>query len=405
MKTGQHFGTSRRVGALVGTLMGACFGGLTSLAQVSPGDRPAPAPAHFPGPRPAPPPIVITRPHIPRPGLASRANAMPGRTDALPGGARRDTSKWYRPAPATASRPARSNAFPRGDFVGPIGGSGVPMGVRPGPGAIGSGTAFFDSSGFGGNFAYIGDRWRFSAHLGSGVTSNFASSAYLDGLRFCSPACLPIDGLTWPYLSWPYNRGYCYPNYPSYFGYVYGSSWPVVNYAVDQYSDPALSPRYIPQQAPVQVQPPPPPLTAMEVATALMQVRRYGDAVEQFRDHLKADSGDYLAMRWLGVAQLLAGKTKDGCETIGKAYENDPALGDSILNIQEMGLTQLRVREMCGPVVAYAKRSSASGAYLTAAMLMQVRDRADLSIKMLAEAKTAGLDAELYAKLSQSMTK
>lgn len=412
MKFGERFGHGShglfRAMAAVLIAGGICD---TVIGQVSPGDRPARRRASFPNPGPVSPPIVITRPNIPRAGLGPSVNALPRRSDALPGGGlRRDTSKLYRPVPAvTGAQPVRTVAPPtRGDFGGPgVVGSGVPVGVRRGPGPVVGGTtgsAFFDGSGFSGNLAYSGDRWRFAAHLGSGV-AGFGHSACLDGLNFCPPACLPIGGLTWPYLSWPYNHGYCYPGYPSYYGYVYGSSWPVVNYAVDQYADPALSPRYIPQQIPAAAPPPPPALTAMELATLLMQERRYAEAAEHLRSHLRSDPGDSLAQRWLGVAQLLAGRIKDGCATVAKAYENDAALGDSILKIDDMGISQIRVRELCGPVVAYAKRSGEAGAFVTAAMLMQVRDRADLSIKMLSEAKTAGLDPELYAKLSQSMTK
>lgn len=268
--------------------------------------------------------------------------------------------------------------------------------------------------GFGADLAWGGDRFNVYAHLGSGLTHRLADSAGMDGVRFHRHpgVCYPINGLSWPYLSWPYNHGrypydspyYSYFYTPSYYGYVYGSSWPVVNYAVDQYADPSLSARYMPQR-PQQVQAPAPEPTALELAAALMQVRRYGEAVEQFRAHLKTDPSDQSSVRWLGVAQLLAGKTRDGCETVGKAYQSDAALGDSTLNIEEMGISQLRVRELCGPVVTYAKRARLPGAYVTAAMLMQARGRADLAIKMLTEAKAAGLDAELYARLSQSMTK
>lgn len=399
-----------------GTGLGAGLASLLGMfaigAQVVPGEKPAEKAVTPPVVSPAP--LRVVRPSFPSrsnpmPGrlnsLPSRADPLPRRADPLPGGPRRDTPDLYQPVPTAPSRGDRPAARPewRG-FRGPgAGGSGMR-----------AGGGFSEASGFSADLAWDGDRFSLAAHLGSGLTHPLADNANMDGVRFHRHpgACYPINGLTWPYLSWPYNHGrypydspyYSYYYTPSYYGYVYGSSWPVVNYAVDQYADPALSAKYIPQR-PQQVQPPVPPPTAMELATAFMQVRRYGEAVGQFRAHLKTDPGDQLAARWMGVAQLLAGKIKDGSDTVGKAYQADPALGDSTLNLDEMGVSQLQVRELCGPVVAYARRSRQPGAYVSAAMLMQVRTRADLAIKMLTEAKSAGLDPEVYARLSQSMTK
>lgn len=266
--------------------------------------------------------------------------------------------------------------------------------------------------------SYTDDNFQISA----GVSSAIANEAYrnwvgADNRVYSSPYSLIGNvnerngwnaGSCWGWGNIQFwRRGSCPPDYISYWGY--DPAWNRVQVGgTSRYtygSDPALDVNYRPgtsQSAPAAPAAPP---TPDEVAKLAMSEGRYADAVDALKLHLKGNPSDPAVMRRLGVAQLLARKWDDGFAQVAKAYTTDPVLSDVPLTGEELGVREDVLRELTGRVVSRARQGRSRDAWLTASILMQSRGKSEQAITMLEAAKNAGMDASLYARMRQSLSR
>lgn len=142
-------------------------------------------------------------------------------------------------------------------------------------------------------------------------------------------------------------------------------------------------------------------LSAVDLAAELFVERRYADAAEVLREHLAQDAGDTDARRALGYALLLSRQARAGIGALSAAYLADPALASAPLDLDAVGITQRQVRDLAGQVVTLANRTKSPDTYVAAAALMQARERPDLALKMVDQARAAGLEPETAAQLVQ----
>lgn len=299
-----------------------------------------------------------------------------------------------RPDPEPCPRPTPCPPPPCNDDRGAHA-DGVNFNVR-----TGHHSGYRSGSGLQVNLTGGGDNFRYQVSLNNGGFSSGGFSRNYSHFN-CSPPVIgdcptPRIPVGWCSPYWAY--------FPSSYENYYGYSTAYVSATYPGYTDPALSSQYYPPAPVPAPAPQAPQLTAMEAATELMQSAQYADAARAFKEHLKDQPDDTDAQRSMGVALLLAGKTRDGIEAIGRAYNTNPALGATPLDTDELAVTPTQLRELSGQVITMSRRLASANGFITAAMLMQSRDRADLARKMLDDAKASGLDREVHARLSAGMS-
>lgn len=313
------------------------------------------------------------------------------------------------PEPVRPSKPIDPNPAP-------------PIIVVPAPILIDNGhgrrpTLIRDTGGVSVNGSYTDDNFTLSASLSSAI----ASAAYRnwvggDNRQYYSPYMrVGYHNGNWGFnwgSSWGWGGacgcgGGIYPwGFERYWGYdpTWGNMR--IGSTYNYYGpDPALDVNYQPAAARQASPAAAPPPTPDEVARLAMSLGRYPEAVEAFKVHLKDNPSDPAAMRRLGIAQLLARKWDDGFDQIARAYQTDPVLSDVALTSDELGVRDDVLRELTGRVVSRARQGRSREAWMTAAILMQARDKNEQAITMLEGAKNAGLDATLYARMRQSLSR
>lgn len=396
--------TTRQAGVVaalgvVGALAGAASAQTTDDNKQTPAVQPQPRP-------PTPPPVRWT------PG-PNRSTLMPRSGADLPGGNPRDI--WKRtpkisvgPEPVRPVRPTKPDPAP-------------PIILVPTPVLINDGSGhrpvvLRDSGGVSVSGSYTDDNFKLSAHLSSAITN----AAYRNWVgadnRMHYVPYMRVGyhngnwGINWG-STWGWG-GVCgyggvYPwGYDRYWGY--DPTWGNVRIGstYNYYGpDPALNVNYQPAQSAQASTAAEPPPTPDEIARLAMSLGRYADAVDALKLHLKDNPSDPAAMRRLGIAQLLSRKWDDGFAQIARAYQADPVLSDVPLTGEELGVRDDVLRELTGRVVSRARQNHARDAWMTAAILMQSRDKDEQAITMLEAAKNAGMDATLYARMRQSLSR
>lgn len=313
------------------------------------------------------------------------------------------------PEPVRPSKPIDPNPAP-------------PIIVVPAPILIDNGhgrrpTLIRDTGGVSVNGSYADDNFKLSASLSSAIT-NAAYRNWVGGDN--RMYYVPYMRVGYHHGNWGFNwgsswgwGGVCgcgggiYPwGFDRYWGY--DPTWGNVRIgsSYNYYGpDPALSVNYQPAQTVQPAAAPTPPPTPDEVAKLAMSLGRYPEAIDALKLHLKDNPSDPAAMRRLGIAQLLARKWDDGFAQIARAYQADPVLSDVPLTSDELGVRDDMLRELTGRVVSRARQSRSRDAWMTAAILMQSRDKNEQAITMLEAAKNAGMDATLYARMRQSLSR
>ncbi len=214
----------------------------------------------------------------------------------------------------------------------------------------------------------------------------------------CSSTCWnPVYRSAWDYGWWTwYDNSY-------YSGPVYGSGW-------YQY-DPAL---FYPQSV---TQPPAAGTTAdktsqadpnealIGLANELMGESQYSQAAQALKEYTRREPSDAGAWRWLGIAQLADRQVKDAVYSFGKAYQVNESIADLGLEYEAMGLDRSDLRELCSPLLTYARVSKSADAYLMAAVVMDARGLGDQARKLMTEAKAAGLDVMLAQRVLAGFAK
>ncbi len=391
--------TMRRAGVVA--VLGV-VGALAGAANAQSTDDNQQAPAVQPRPRPTP-----NDRWVPWPG---GGGLMPSTRPGMP---RLDFRKGV-PRTAPAPEPVRP-VRPAGPFARESNRPGWVLSERGGR----SGTnraRWRDPGGVSVSGSYRDDNFWIDASVSSGLAdAAFRGWVGADN-RLSYSACWPggaCDRSGWNAgSSWGWGdprlwrRGYCPPAYISYWGY--DPAWDRARIgSTSGYffgADPALDVNYQPGGTAQAAAPVPPP-THEEVAGLAMSVGRYADAVEALKLQLKGSPNDPAVMRRLGIAQLLARTWDDGFARIAKAYEADPVLSDVPLTSEELGVRDDVLRELTGRVVSRARQGRSRDAWMTAAILMQARGKHEQAITMLEAAKNSGMDATLYARMRQSLSR
>lgn len=337
--------------------------------------------------------------------LPSTGADLPGTSPSDVG--RRRPTIGLGPPPVRPTRPTNPNPAP-------------PVILVPAPILINYGhhsPVLRDYGGVSVHGSYADDHFRIDAN----VSSDIANSMYRNWIG--------VDNRMYyvPYMRVGYHNGNWGINWGSSWGWggVCGGGGGVYPWGFDRYwgydptwgnvrigssynyygPDPALSVNYQPAQAVQPAAAPTPPPTPDEVAKFAMSLGRYPEAIDALKLHLKDNPSDPSAMRRLGIAQLLARRWDDGFAQIARAYQADPVLSDVPLTSDELGVRDDMLRELTGRVVSRARQSRSRDAWMTAAILMQSRDKNEQAITMLEAAKNAGMDATLYARMRQSLSR
>lgn len=224
------------------------------------------------------------------------------------------------------------------------------------------------------NASYSGDRWSIDARLGS------------DPVRLIDGRWVTVPGYRYVYPRYPYSRSYdrwngYYPRSP-----IDGTltAPPQIVY-VTQPAQPAAQPE---------------PLTAMERARVLLRFGRSQEAVASLREHLRDDPEDAAAMRLLGIALVESGDPAQGAAVLALAYRTSPSLASDTTGLDLFAGRAGRVRSMIDRSMHYASRANSASGWLAATVLLHADGRAAAARRVLERAREAGLDTEVYDRLS-----
>ncbi len=195
----------------------------------------------------------------------------------------------------------------------------------------------------------------------------------------------------------PYGYGYWAPYRYSPYGYSYYDGYPRYWGPIEsRYSPGYQSPGAAPLPDPPEVE-----LTSLELAQALLTSGYVEEAIAQYRDHLKGDPEDTVAMRALGAALIEVGEISDGFAMIRLAYGSDPALAGDPLDGRLFG--SARLRETLRRAVRAANKEESSSAWLAVTVLMQAQGRDDVALKNLVKAERQYLSEDIARALRQRL--
>lgn len=388
---------------VIGALAGAAIAQATDNSTQAPAAQPLP---------PAPLPARWT------PG-PSRSSGMPSTRAGVPS---RDGINVWRRVPRLSIDTGNTRRSPAINPVSPS----SPAADNPGVVLIDRGGGEQsrrswrrDAGGVSVSGSYADDHFQISASVSSAIANEaYRNWVGADNRVYASPYPLVGNinerngcnaGSCWGWgNSQFWRRGSCPPDYISYWGYdpawnrVYVGGTSGYFYGPDPALDVNYRPGVNPTSPPTAPAPPP---TPDEIAKVAMSQGRYADAADALKLQLKNNPNDPAVMRRLGIAQLLARKWDDGFEQVARAYTTDPVLSDVPLSSEEVGVREDVLRELTGRVVTRARQGRSRDAWMTAAILMQSRDRSEQAITMLEAAKNAGMDASLYARMRQSLSR
>lgn len=138
------------------------------------------------------------------------------------------------------------------------------------------------------------------------------------------------------------------------------------------------------------------PVMPLEDAAVVALRRGETDlAIDLLQARVAADPEDAPSIRLLGVARLLEGETAAGIRLVDQAYLAQPDLADSPLGVHTFPGDRRGCRKALREVVKLAHVLDDPRAWLTAAVLMQVEDRAMPARRMIDRARKAGLEAQI----------
>ncbi|MCC6425877.1 MAG: hypothetical protein IT435_03550 [Phycisphaerales bacterium] len=272
-------------------------------------------------------------------------------------------------------------------------------------GSSGSSVAFSSGSGFSANIdtgnvqIHIGASpplWNNSwCGTGSGGWNNWCGEQPI----VCGSVCNPYISPVWDYGWWTWYDS------TSYIGPVYGTGWyqydPALFYpasATQSASDPQPADPAADSQANPNEQ-------LVGAATILMTEAQYTDAARLLREYTRREPADAGAWRWLGVALLADRQSKDAVYAFAQAYRANEGLADLALEYEAMGLDRSDLRDLCTPLLTYARVTKSADAYMMAAVIMDARGLKDQARRLLGEAKAAGLDVMLAQRIAAGFAK
>lgn len=151
-------------------------------------------------------------------------------------------------------------------------------------------------------------------------------------------------------------------------------------------------PMYSPEAEPVE-------LSDLESAAAAWAEGEFETAAASFRSYLDKEPEDTEVRRLLGFSLLLAGRTPEGVEALGIAYEADPNLAARPLDAASFGDHRAALRRAVAEAVALGHRSREHRAWLAASVLMHAEGRGALAGRMLTRAAECGLPGEIEAEM------
>jgi len=235
---------------------------------------------------------------------------------------------------------------------------------------------YVQESGFRLNASYSGDKWSIDARLGS------------DPVQLIDGRWVTVPGYRYVYPRQPYSRYYdrwngYYPRYP-----IDGTltAPPQIVYVTPQ--QPAAQPE---------------PLTPMERARVLLRYEQSQEAVAALREHLRDDPEDTSAMRLLGLALVESGDPAQGAAVLALAYRTDPTLASNTTDLDLFSGRPGRARSMIDRSMHYAARANSASGWLAATVLLHADGRAAAARRVLERAREAGLESEVYDRLSASV--
>lgn len=141
------------------------------------------------------------------------------------------------------------------------------------------------------------------------------------------------------------------------------------------------------------------PTGTLERADYWMVNGRSDDAIKLFEEHLATQPDDDGANIRMGLALIESGRVASGNELIHSIYAANPALASVSLEDTLARWGASRVRMMVSRAVTLANHTGGAADWMVVAVLMEAEGRYELAARMLERAKSAGLGADLWARL------
>jgi len=276
-----------------------------------------------------------------------------------------------------------------------------------GGGSVSRDGVVLSSGGFSAAGTVVGDNFRLGFTLGNNpfVVDRFG---YCQSIINCgnicgeTVVCTPRGTCAYPFYYYPYY-GYGYGSNYGYSGQIIGSYARVDNYAVDPFVGMG-APGAGGQSAAPSMQTPARPMTTLERGDFLLRDGLAREAIEAFKDHLKANPGDADVIRHYALALLVDRQPAEAAATMMLAYERDveklgplpldPSLGDGFSG---------EIRGLVNAAVTHANATRSASAWLIVAVLMQAEGRNDVALRQIEKAKAVGLSREIAVVLEKAL--
>ncbi len=140
-------------------------------------------------------------------------------------------------------------------------------------------------------------------------------------------------------------------------------------------------------------------MTPLEKAEVALKYGDAGDAVKQFKLHLKDSPDDAGVERLLAMALIDDRKVDQGVAVLIHAYTKQPHLAQDALDPRLLSGGDLDHRRRFTQVMEYSSRVKTGSAYFAAAVLAQSEGRFDTAKRMLDRAIATGLDKKVAEEM------
>ncbi|MCW5766651.1 MAG: hypothetical protein KIT68_11830 [Phycisphaeraceae bacterium] len=148
------------------------------------------------------------------------------------------------------------------------------------------------------------------------------------------------------------------------------------------------------------------PLTLAERGDLHMQESALGSAIDSYREYLASSDTDASVMRRLAVALLEQNKVVEAVAMLAMAYDSDPDLAATPLDLSALGLNKVkRFEQLLARANIYAARTRTASAILLQTALLQGAGRTDAARRTLDRAIEAGLEARVADRFRDALTK
>lgn len=148
-----------------------------------------------------------------------------------------------------------------------------------------------------------------------------------------------------------------------------------------------------------------PTLTTMQQAAEALQNGDAAAAASLFQQRLHENENDALAQRGLALALLEQRKIDQAIAVLGQTYVKYPWLSGMPIQASSLPGGERDLRSRFNTIMTYANRAGTASSLLSAAVIAQAEDRADVALKLVDRAQAAGLEPKVAAAMRTALGK